>query len=142
MSLRRLLVPVSIFAVMAGGAAIVLSQSAPDPLADYRSMQRRAGAGPRGSMIAAARGEVVSVPADNLFQIQSDDLFPERLWVLSRSPRDVSVGAHVAVQGTLFADGLRGVDSGVVPDDVEPELCREGVLVADTLTIYRGQMRS
>lgn len=141
MSPRRLVVPVAIVALAAGVAAIVITQSNPDPLADYRSMRHRAEAGPRGSMSAAARGEVVSVVADNFFQIQSDELFPERLWVLSRSPRDVSVGAHVAVQGTLFADGLQGVDSGIVPDDVEPELCRKGVLVADSLTIYRGQMR-
>jgi hypothetical protein len=115
---RRLVVSLYLGAVLlVGGAAVAIGQRMTDPLDDYRSLRQRAQV--EGSTIVAARGEVVSVHGDNLLEIESEQLFPQRLWVLSRAPRDVPLGARIAVEGTL---------------------CPDGVLVADALTIYQGQM--
>lgn len=137
MTRRRFILPVAIAAVVLAGGIVGVTQYVPDPLDDYRSLRQRAAA--RGQMTTAVRGHVVEV-RDDLFQLESEILFPQRLWVLSRSGREVTIGERVAVQGTLFARGTRGMHKVLLPDDMKPELCRDGLLVADTLTIYQGQM--
>jgi hypothetical protein len=134
---RRFILSGAIAAVLLAVGIVGVTQHVPDPLDDYRSLRRRAEA--RGQMPTAVRGQVIAV-RDGLFQLESEILFPQRLWVLSRSNREVAVGERVAVQGTLFARGTRGVHKALLPDEIEPELCREGLLVADTLTIYQGRM--
>ena len=137
MKRRRFVLSVSIAAALVAVGAAAVSSYAPDPLDDYRSLRQRADA--EGELSTAVRGHVVRV-RDGFFQLESEELFPQRLWVLSHSRRELAVGERVTVQGTLFGGGTCGVDPAMLPDDMEPELCRDGLLVAETVTIYQGKM--
>lgn len=50
------------------------------------------------------------------------------------------MGDVVLVQGTFYAAGASVDEDGGAPVEVDDPACRDGVFVADTLTIYQARM--
>src|SRR5688572_14887210 len=107
------------------------------PGRDYAHMQRRAEID--GSVEVIARGIVEEVRAPKLFVLENDELFSQRLWVLSTSQLPIACGDRLLARGEMRRIDPWEIERDYVielPADLERELSEEAILVAPSLTAF------
>ena len=107
------------------------------PGRDFAHMQRRAEID--GSVEVIARGIVEEIHAPKLFLLDNDELFSERLWVLSTSQLPIACGDRLAARGEIRRIDPREIERDYVidlPDELELQLSDEAILFAPSLTAF------